>query len=175
MKKIYLKVLFILIIVLVTGCSEKENKTELFFFADLHTSLAEEVENTILEGVEGSTAEDYKIRFLPMYHEKIYAELAGKYGDIYFIEQGAIEGILDPVGFMPLDDIMEPGTVAEEFKDIDPDSGETHTYVIPIENNSILLRELGVTLDNPLAAFIPNFSDSKEESIELLNYLTETE
>lgn len=175
MKKIYLLVLFILIVVLVAGCSEKENKTELFFFADVHTSLSNDVENIIIEGIEGSTAEDYKVSFFPMYHEKIYAELAGKFGDIYFIEQGAIEGIMDPVGFMPLDAIMDPETVNEEFKDIDPDTGETHTYVIPIEDDSRLLRELGFTLDKPLAAFVPNFSDSKKESIELLKFLTEVE
>ncbi|MCT2537035.1 hypothetical protein NC661_18325 [Aquibacillus koreensis] len=174
MKRFGLLVLLLSLVLLVAACSEEENKTEISFFADFPTTVSEQVESIVVEGIEGSTAEDFSIQFYPMYHEKIYAELAGKYGDIYIIRQGAIEGILDPVSFVPLDDVVPPDSLSDEFTEPDPDTGEERTYVVPIENESRLLRELGVTLDTPLAAFIPGFSDSQEESVELLKYLTET-
>ncbi|MRH42799.1 hypothetical protein GH741_08875 [Aquibacillus halophilus] len=173
MKRLSVRIILVLFVMIASGCSSEEDKTELFFFADFPTTITEDVKSILVEGIEGSTADDFEVSSLPMYHEKIYAELAGKHGDIYIIRQVAIEGIKDPIGFSKLDEIIDPELVTDEYKGVNPDTGDEHVYVVPIDNDSLLLRKLGVELDIQLAAFIPKFSDNQEESIRVLKYLLE--
>lgn len=125
-----------------------------------------------------NTAEDYlQIELYPLSMEKLFIEMTARNGDIYFIDQSQIPGIIDPIGLYALDEVVEELTLNElvlpEYKDVHPDTNETHVYAVPIDGNSLLMRELGYEIggSQKLGAIIPAYSDNIEESIEILKQL----
>ncbi|MBT2755763.1 hypothetical protein J7E71_07370 [Mesobacillus foraminis] len=174
MKNVGLVLLVTLLMALATGCSQNEDKLNLLFFSELPTEVEDEVGSVITK----KTGEDDKLQleFYPFHHEKITIELAGRNGDIFFVPQEDVKNMIDPIAFTALtemaDDQLMNGVPLEEFKGKDPDTGEWQVYAVPVGNESLLIKEIGMTLQKPLAAFIPNYSEDKEEALELLKYLT---
>ncbi|WP_121613637.1 hypothetical protein [Mesobacillus foraminis] len=175
MKNVGLVLLVTLLVALATGCSQNEDKLNLLFFSELPTEVEDEAESVITK----KTGEEDKLQleFYPFHHEKIAIELAGRNGDIFFVPQEDVKNMIDPIAFTALtemaDDQLMNGVPLEEFKGKDPDTGEWQVYAVPVGNESLLIKEIGMTLQKPLAAFIPNYSEDKEEALELLKYLTD--
>ncbi|MDC3415933.1 hypothetical protein [Aquibacillus salsiterrae] len=170
-------VLLLLMIISVTGCSSQagDDRVGLYFFADLPTTVSDDILSILEEGGIGQS-ETFELSILPMFHEKVYAELAAKNGDIYFIKQDSVKGIIDPIGFLPLDELVTDKTFSStnstDYQAVDPETKEERTYLIPVGNDSLLLRKLGLELNTPLAAFIPAYSENQDKALEILAYLT---
>ena len=172
-------VFFLSIILIMSGCSQEQedNRLEILFFANLPTTLEEKLEMVIGDYTE-NTKEDYlQIELYPMSMEKLFIELTARSGDIYFVDQSYIHGIIDPLGLHELDEVVDElnidGLILPEFKDVDPDTNETHIYAVPIDGNSLLMKELGIEKGEAesLGAIIPAYSDNIEESIKILKQL----
>jgi len=175
-----LKGIFLTFIILfISGCSQKQddNKLEILFFAKLPTTLEEPLKTIIGEHFENVEEYDLQIELYPMSMEKLFIELTARNGDIYFIDQSYIHGIIDPIGLYPLDELVEEltlnGLVQSEFKDIHPDTNEEHIYAVPINGKSLMMRELGIELENSeeLGAIISSYSNKIEDAIEILKQL----
>lgn len=174
---------FILIIivpiVIMSGCSQKQDddKMEILFFGNLPTTLKESLEIVIGDHMK-NVAEDYlQIELYPMSMEKIFIELTARNGDIYFIEQSYIHGIIDPLGLYPLDEVVDElildKFILPEYKGDHPDTNDTHVYAVPVNNDSLLMRELGMELEESetLVAIIPAYSDKIEDALKILKQL----
>ena len=163
--------------VILSGCQDEDEdkKMKLLFFGDLPSTVSKDIEKIIVDGVEGRKAEDYQLNLFPMSHEKLMVELAVNNGDIYFLREDVVKGLIDPIAFQPLDELVNQETSSnvafKEYQAVHPDTDETHTYAVPVSNDSLLMKKLGIQLQTPLVAFIPAYSEKKEEAIKLLGYL----
>lgn len=174
MKKALITLLLIILVNIASGCSQGEDdKIKLLFFSSGLPSVDEKITSIVAEGVKDSEEEDFQLEIYPMSIDKISIELAAGNGDIYFIEQDSAKYMVDPVGFIPLDEIGESQSfsIIEEYKGVHPETGELHVYAVPIENGSLLMKKLELELEKPLVAFVPKYSKHKQVSLELLKYL----
>lgn len=161
-----------LFLLIENGCSQKEEQLNLLFFSELPTTVEDEVASFITKKIEKENK--LQLEFYPFHHEKLTIELAGRNGDIFFVPQEDVKNLIDPVTFTILTEVINDTSfegVSEQFKGKHPDTGELQVYAIPVGNDSLLMKEIGMTLQKPLAAFIPDYSEEKEEAIELLKYL----
>lgn len=179
MNRSLIGILWISIILIISGCGQKQddNKLEIIFFANLPTTLEDRLEEIIGEHLE-NTSEDYlQIELYPLSMEKLFIEMTARNGDIYFIDQSHAHGIIDSLGLYALDEVVDELILNElilpEFKDVHPETNETHTYAVPIDGHSLLMRELGIEIGEAekLVAIIPAYSDKIEESIKILKQL----
>lgn len=172
-------VLLIIVTVIISGCSQKQvdNKLEILFFGNFPTTLEDSLKTVIDNQTENLTEDNLQIGLYPMSMEKIFIELTARNGDIYFVEQSYIHGLIDPLGLYPLDEVVDELHLDEfilsEFKGVHPKTNETHIYAVPIDNNSLLMRELGIEIgeSEKFGAIIPAYSNKIEESIKILKKL----
>lgn len=167
----------IIFVVIANGCGQKDDDKMnlLFFSSELSPTLEDDIKSIVIDGLRDSEKEKVQVEFYPVNIDKISIELVARNGDIYFIEKDTAINMVDGVSFYPLDKVTENQmeTVSDDYKSINPDTDETHVYAIPIDDNSLFMSKLGVKLNSPLVAFIPKYSEDKEESVDLLDYLSE--
>lgn len=179
MKQILLSLLLIIFVVIANGCGQKDDdKMELLFFSsELSSSLEDDIKSIVIDGLKDSQKEKVQVEFYPVNIDKISIELVARNGDIYFIDKDTAINMVDGVSFHPLDKVIEnqKNPVSDDYKAVNPDTDETHVYAIPIEDNSLFMSKLGVKLNSPLVALIPKYSGNKEESIDLLDFLSESD
>lgn len=172
-------IFWISIILIISGCSQTQddNKLEIIFIANLPATLEERLEMIIYDSMENISEDHIQIELYPISMEKLFVEMTARNGDIYFIDQSHVHGIIDPIGLYALDEVVDELLLNElvlpEYKDVHPDTNETQIYAVPIDGNSLLMRELGIEIggSEKLGAIIPAYSDNIEESIEILKQL----
>jgi len=179
MKHVLLSLFLIFFVVIANGCTQKDDdKMELLFFSsELSSTLEDDIKSIVADGLKDSEKIKKQVEFYPVNIDKISIELVGRNGDIYFIEEETAINMIDGVSFYPLDKVAENSelSVLDDYKAVNSDTGETHVYAIPIGNNSLLINKLGIKLKSPLVALIPQYSENKEESIELLKYFSRSD
>lgn len=157
----------------VSGCSQADDKITIFFFSELTPELENEVLSLVPDSVENK--ENVQLEFYPFYHEKLIVELAGKNGDVFFVPQGELTNLIDPVAFAELTETADQShfstDAVERFKREDPATGERNVYALPVEDQSLLGEKLNGQLQEPLAVFIPDYAENKKESLEILSHL----
>ena len=173
MKNYYKVWILLLMIGMMTGCKQEAPSLTVLIFSDLPTTLDENLSILMKEQLgEESTL---SLELYPVYLEKISAELAIKRGDIFIVPEDDIINMMDPVSFTPLTEVAEElslnSNLLENLKGMNPDTSETELYALPLGNDSYAISKLGVTSKQSLVAFVPNYSQKKEESIELIKYL----
>ncbi|MDG5472394.1 hypothetical protein P6709_11625 [Jeotgalibacillus sp. ET6] len=173
MKHVGLVLMLVLLTAFSSGCSQSNEKVQLLFFSEIPAGAEEEAQAIIEENTgEGTSSQ---LEFYPYHYEKIVIELAGRNGDLFFVPLKDVKYLIDPVAFTPLTEVAEASSLEEgaleELKGTDPDTDELHVYAVPVDNDSSFIKEMGWTLEEPLAAFIPAYSEEKEEALSLLKSL----
>ncbi|MFC0473299.1 hypothetical protein ACFFHM_23045 [Halalkalibacter kiskunsagensis] len=169
MKNVFRLLLLIVLIVMVSGCGNKEDKFEVFFFSDIPSSFAEGIENVIKEAV--SVEEEFELFMFPVTYERLVVEIAAHNGDIFFLKEELMSAAYAPEGLVPLEKAVSEELFenTNEYKDVNSETGETHLYAVRIDNSSPLLK--GIELQDPLVAIVPVYSDKEALSLELLQYI----
>lgn len=176
MKHVLLSLFLIIFVVIANGCAQKDDdKMELLFFiSELPSTFEDDIEAIVADGLKDGKKIKSQVKLYPVNIDKISIELVGRNGDIYFIDEETAVHMVDGVSFYTLDKVAENlgVSIPDDYKAVNSDTGETNVYAIPIENNSLLINKLGINLKSPLVALIPKYSENKEESIELLKFLS---
>lgn len=157
------------------GCSNEEGMNWLFF-SQIPSEAEADVAAIVNEVNTSDSADALTIQLISPAYERLINEIASHHGDILFIDESMLyPAVLDPEGLVPLDEIAgeEFATLPSDYKAVHPDTGEEHVYVLPIENDSRLLSELGIETTNKLLALIPIYSDYSKQSLEVLKKLAE--
>lgn len=157
-------------IVILGGCSDQDEAVEWIFFSEITSDAGEEVEEKFKD-MEGDS---FTMHFYAAVYERLIGEIASHNGDILFVEADMLTpATFDIEGLLPLNSAVEKGKeIPEEYKGFDPDTGEKNIYALPIDENSVLLKHFGVSLDKPLVALVPIYSEQHEVSIEALKQLS---
>ncbi|WP_035663876.1 hypothetical protein [Halalkalibacter akibai] len=165
----------IVFIVIISGCSNNEDKTHVLFISSIPHTLAEEVEDVVSSAVQ--MHEDLRVQMHPMSYERLMVEIAVHNGEILFLDEQLMSAAYDPTGLVPLDEILNDeweSLIPDDYRAVDEKTGQTHVYAIPFNNDSSFLENLGVELENPLVAIVPIYAENKAFSMELLQYIMET-
>ncbi len=179
MKRFWAKTSILLLLVMLIGCSGKveQDKVEVLFFTGFPTTLIESFEQVIAQHLDELEQDDVQVEIYPMSMEKVFVELTARHGDIYFIDKEYVHGLIDPIGLVSLDEIVEQlgieELILEEYKDINPDTDQLSSYAIPITRHSSIMREIGIELlpSEELGAFVPGYSEKKDFIHKLLKEL----
>jgi len=179
MKRIWAKTHILMLLIILIGCSGKieEDKVEILFFTSFPTTLIEDFEIVIAQHLDELEQDDVQVEIYPMSMEKIFVELTARNGDIYFVDQEYVHGLIDPIGLESLDEIVDQLGIEEqildEYKDINPDTDQLSSYAIPITRHSSMMREIGIKLlpSEELGAFVPGYIEKKDFIHKLLKEL----
>jgi hypothetical protein len=162
--------MMIIVIIMISGCSNKEDKFEVFFFSDIPSSFSEGFGSVAKEAV--SVEDDqFELFMFPVTYERLVVEIAAHNGDIFFLKEELMSAVFAPEGLVPLEDVVSEDLIErdDDYRAVHPETGDTHLYAVRIDNNSPLLE--GIELQDPLVAIIPIYTDKEELSLELLQYI----
>ncbi|MDQ0297981.1 ABC-type glycerol-3-phosphate transport system substrate-binding protein [Salibacterium salarium] len=137
--------------------------------------MEEDLESIILNGQESIEPEHFELTFHPALLEKLIVEISANHGDVFFIPEQMLSAAMDPKGLYPLDDVTEENKFKEypqDYKEMDPETGTVRVFAFPISEESSLFEPYKNEIKEPLVAIVPNYSDHKEISIELLQYFS---
>ncbi|MCL7748252.1 hypothetical protein [Halalkalibacter alkaliphilus] len=167
---------FVFCLLMIVGCNNNDEKYTLLFFSEIPESAQDEIEAVVKEAINIEET-DFELNMFPVTYERLVVEIAGHNGDILFLKEELMSAAYDPVGLIPLDEVIDQATfdqIPNDYKNVHDETGKTHVHALPIDNESPFLKRLGVTLDEPLVAIIPIYSENKAFSKELLRYIIET-
>jgi hypothetical protein len=173
MKEICKALIPIVFLVIISGCSNKEDKLELIFFSDLSSSKLEEIENIVQSAVAIDETE-FEVNMYPVTYERLIVEIASHNGDILFLDEELMSAAYDTEGLHPLNEILNEDWISRipsDYKEAHAETGETYVYALPLDNQSPFLQDLGVKLENPLVAIVPVYTKNKAFSTEVLQYI----
>ncbi|MDT8859784.1 hypothetical protein N0O92_06025 [Alkalihalobacillus sp. MEB130] len=173
MKVLGKMLLFVMCLLMIVGCNKNEEKYKLLFFSEIPESAQEDIEAVVKEAIDIEET-GFELLMFPVTYERLVVEIAGHNGDILFLKEELMSAAYDPVGLIPLDEVLDQATFEQipyEYKNVDKDTGETHVHALPLNNESPFLKRLGIELEEPLVAIIPIYSENKAFSIELLRYI----
>ncbi|KHF40225.1 hypothetical protein [Halalkalibacter okhensis] len=175
--KVLGKIIFLFTcLMMIIGCNSNEENYKVLFFSDMPESVHENIETLVNEAIDIERA-DLELLMFPVTYERLVVEIAGHNGDLLFLKEELMSAAYDPVGLIPLDEVIDQATfdqIPNDYKNVHEETGKTHVHALPINNESPFLKRLGVTLDEPLVAIIPIYSENKAFSKELLRYIIET-
>ncbi|WP_100406468.1 lipoprotein [Bacillus solitudinis] len=161
-----------------TACGGDEVETiKIAFYSGLSHDLADDIEVMVGNGL-GEMVEEPTIELHPGMYERLIVDLATHEGDLLILREELMSMAFDSEGLIPLDAAIDEAffsQISSRYKDVNEETGEQHVYAIPLENDSLFLRELGVELEEPLIAIVPIFSDYYDEAIEVIAHLAQKE
>ncbi|MED3647531.1 hypothetical protein P4475_12140 [Halalkalibacterium halodurans] len=112
---------------------------------------------------------EINVELFPVSHEKLTISIIEREVDIFIVDEGLRHILLDPYGLQPLDPLMERVTVdVDEFIIQDEATGEFHLYAIPLNNDSSLVKDMGLILPTPMIGAITKDSPHTELALYLL-------
>ncbi|ARK29547.1 hypothetical protein [Halalkalibacter krulwichiae] len=166
----------IVFIVIISGCNNNEDTFDLLIFSEIQNSKVEEVERFVKKA-DVFEEDKFTVQMHPVTYERLIVEIASHNGDLYLLDEELMSAAYDPIGLYPLDEALNEDwflKTPREYKALNPEEGIESVYAFPLGNQSNLLNSLGVQLEKPLVAIIPIYSGNKAFSIELLQYIIES-
>ncbi|KEZ49536.1 hypothetical protein [Metabacillus indicus] len=151
--------LVMVFILLLAGCQQesKEDAVRILIFSDIHPAYQEEVEKELQQRAADSPL---NVELHPLSKEKFAVLLAQQDGDLYMADTEYVKSLAGKSGLESLGKLAGASDV-EEYR-----NGQEHfgaslpSGLIPYNQNQ-----------QTLAAFVPSFSDQKENSMEVLGKL----
>ncbi|RKL66881.1 hypothetical protein CR203_13715 [Salipaludibacillus neizhouensis] len=176
MKKLMIILIFVGSAFLLSACgNEEEEFTVLFFTEELNEKIdEEEIEKQILEQMPEIDEENFSLVFHVSMLEKLFMEIAAHQGDLLIVDEHLLDAAANPDGIHQLDDIAPisiKGSMEEPYLQKNPETGEEELYVLPINNDTTVIQELGLELEHQVGGFIPVYADNEELSKKVLEFL----
>ncbi|MBU9721778.1 hypothetical protein KS407_10070 [Bacillus alkalicola] len=113
----------------------------------------------------------FNTRISQVSHDMLTIAIVEREVDIFIVDEALMHVILDPYGLTPLDDLIDdlPDTPSyDEYIMQDEDTGKHHLYAIPLDNDSTLVQDMGLSFSSNLMAVVVQTSPHKEIGIKLL-------
>ncbi|MFD2706708.1 hypothetical protein [Salibacterium lacus] len=146
------------------GCGRGDSGVDIQVYAD-------DVKKGWSSAEQAAVPENTTVHVYPSLVEKFIVEVAGHKGDIFIVEEPMLKAALEPEGLHPLQELSEEngGTLgASAFR-----KEEDTLYAAVIREDAPLLQHVDVSLNKPLIAVIPVYSDQKEQSLDILKQALE--
>lgn len=166
----------LIVILILSGCSNKEDAISWMFFSELTNETGVELEELVMEHEMDVKEETFNLQFFSPIYERLIGEIAAHNGDIIFVEEELLTpATFDAEGLQSLDAAVEEGKdIPDKFKLTNLESGEENVYALPIEKDSILLKNLDIDINKSIVALVPIYSDKHNVSIKALADLSQT-
>jgi len=157
------------VLVVLSGCGEKEEAVEILFFSDITKEtglrLIDELENTYPE-----YDQKFNSKFNAAVYERLVGEIAAHNGDILIVEADMLTpATFDSEGLMPFEISEEhKKEIPKQYSLMDEETGEENIYALPIDSNAALFRNLAIELEKPLVAMVPVYGEHLDLSMKLV-------
>ncbi|MDR7078692.1 hypothetical protein J2Y03_003745 [Neobacillus niacini] len=177
MLKLRFSLLLMILLFILSGCQEDFRGVNILFFSNIPPVYEESLEQKLSQKLNGQI--DVNIELYPLSREKLAVHLSQKSGDIYITDQEYILGLIGKDGLLTLDRIIPPQTSEGNdflsFTAKDQETGESHFYGVPLTYDAGLFSKMDFNKSGTLAAIIPEFSNQKEMSMEVMKNIFEVE
>ncbi|WP_088102787.1 hypothetical protein [Halalkalibacter urbisdiaboli] len=171
--------LVVVVFIALSGCSKQERETfDIFFYSELSSQLQEDTKELVFDSVHGLGEEDVQLFFHPTVLEKMIVDIVAHEGDVFVVDQALINAAFDEEGLIPLDGIIDEAdleSIPTQYKSENDETGDVHVHVLPLDNDSLLLRHLQVEVEEQLLAFVPIYSDNQEQALQFLQHVSKRE
>lgn len=172
MRKVLYGIMIFLVLVL-QGCGDKEKPVELLFFTSIPVENNDEIQEKLSTFAE-APSDNWKVQLYQPSFEKMLVEIAAHNGDVLFMSEELMSAAYDPQGLVPLNEILteqDRVKLDESFIERDSDTTEEQIYAIPLSEE--FLNKMEVNSQTTILAFIPVYTEKKEQALEVLKTIME--
>ncbi|MDQ0255901.1 hypothetical protein J2S74_003285 [Evansella vedderi] len=180
MKKFSFFLIYVLLFLLLHACGSQEveddHSLNIMFISEVPVNFQESFGPYIEEILSDSKLAyedlDINVELFPVSHDKLTIEIVNRDVDIFIVDESLRHILLDPYGLQSLDPLLEnlPESYPyEEFIMNDEETGEPHLYAIPLDNDSTLVRDLGLVLPSYMIGAITSVSSHRDIGMYILS------
>lgn len=178
MKKIF-AISLVSSVLLLSACGNDNEEFEVLFFTEELNALIDDEERGSLEQLIADRIPDihedqFNVTFHVAIPEKFFVEIAAHQGDLIFVDEGLIPAVINAEGLHSLNEVTSAQldeNLSEPYRQLNPDTEEEEIYALPINNDTVLIQELGVEINDTIAGFIPLYTNKEELAKEVIEYL----
>lgn len=175
---LYKLMLLISLPLLLTACGNDEKGYEVLIFTEEISSetTEEEITEVLVEMLPHLSEENFSVIFHLAVADKFFMEAAAQHGDLMIADEYMLEAVMDPEGLVPLEESItaNAGDIpADPYQQAHPDTGEMHYYAVPLNQEMRIFKELEISMEEPVSAFIPAYSEHQELSSQVLEKIME--
>jgi hypothetical protein len=186
MRKLSIVAAMFLLLLTISSCGKEEEtekkSLEVMFLSDIPSNINWNFDSYMRDILteNGLDVEDLEInvQLFPPSHEKLTIEIMARQVDIFIVNESLKFILMDPYGLHELDSILVSSPELEASPDLfldNEETGETNLFGVSLTNDSKLLRDLGLTLQQPLIGAVTKGSPYKEEATHILKEFYHTE